>query len=228
MKYPSAIAAKFLKRPNRFIAHVLLDNHEEIVHVKNTGRCKELLQEGNVVILEESNNPKRKTKYSLIAVYKGNLLINIDSQVPNTVVYQGIQDGNVKELHDVTVLSREVVFGNSRFDLYFETKEKKGFIEVKGVTLETDGIAMFPDAPTLRGTKHLYEMVKAVEAGYAGYVVFLIQMKGVKYFKPFEIRDPEFTKALKLAAEKGVKVLAYDSIVSEDEITLGTPVDVRI
>ena len=228
MKYTSAIAAKFLKRPNRFIAHVLLDNREEIVHVKNTGRCRELLREGSVVILEKSSNPQRKTKYSLIAVYKGDLLINIDSQVPNTVVYEGIRAGKIKELQEVTALSREVVFGNSRFDLYFETQEQKGFIEVKGVTLETDGIAMFPDAPTLRGTKHLYELIKAVAAGYAGYVVFLIQMQGVKYFTPFTLRDPEFAQALKLAAAKGVTVLAYDSLVQEDGITIGAPVEVRL
>jgi len=228
LKYPSVKVAKFLRRPNRFIAHVIIDNNEEIVHVKNTGRCKEILQEGTVVILEEAKNTKRKTKYSIIAAYKEDVLINIDSQVPNTVVYQGIKEGRIKEIDGITKLSKEIVYGNSRFDLCFETNERRGFIEVKGVTLETESIAMFPDAPTQRGSKHIYEMIKAVEEGYAGFIFFLIQMKGVKFFKPFEIRDPEFAKALKLASIKGVTILAYDSIVSEDEITIGTPVEVRL
>ncbi|MCB8816710.1 DNA/RNA nuclease SfsA [Desulfosporosinus shakirovi] len=228
MKYTSVKVAKFIKRPNRFIAHVILDNKEEFVHVKTTGRCRELLQEGNLVVLEEAKNPERKTKYSIIAAYKGDVLINIDSQIPNMVVYHGITEGKIKEIHDVTKLSKEIVYGNSRFDLYFETKELRGFIEVKGVTLETEGIAMFPDAPTQRGCKHIYEMIKAVEDGYAGFIFFLIQMKGVKYFKPHEIRDPEFAQALKLASAKGVTILAYDSIVDEDGITLGTPIEVRL
>lgn len=227
MKYPSVKTAKFIRRPNRFIAHVIADDHEEIVHVKNTGRCREILQEGTVVLLEETKNPKRKTRYSIIAAYKGDVLINIDSLIPNMVVYQGIKGGKIEEIHDVTKLSKETVYGNSRFDLYFEDKEQRGFIEVKGVTLETEGIAMFPDAPTQRGCKHVYEMIKAVEDGYAGFIFFLIQMKGVKYFTPFELRDPEFAEALKLASEKGVKILAYDSIVYEDEITIGAPVEVR-
>lgn len=227
MKYPSVKTAKFIRRPNRFIAHVIADDHEEIVHVKNTGRCREILQEGTVVLLEETKNPKRKTRYSIIAAYKGDVLINIDSLVPNMVVYQGIKEGKIEEIHDVTKLSKEMVYGNSRFDLYFEANEQRGFIEVKGVTLETEGIAMFPDAPTQRGCKHVYEMIKAVEEGYAGFIFFLIQMKGVKYFTPFELRDPEFAKALKLAREKGVKILAYDSMVYEDEITIGAPVKVR-
>lgn len=228
MKYSSVKVARFIRRPNRFIAHVIVDNNEEIVHVKNTGRCREILQEGTMVILEEAKNTERKTKYSLIASYKGDVLINIDSQVPNLVVFDGIKEGKIKEFRKVTKLSKEVVYGNSRFDLYFETNDQRGFIEVKGVTLETEGIAMFPDAPTQRGCKHIYEMIKAVEEGYEGFIFFLIQMKGVKHFTPFEIRDPEFTKALRLASEKGVTILAYDSIVSEDGITLGTPVEVRL
>jgi sugar fermentation stimulation protein A len=227
LKYTSTKVAEFIRRPNRFIAHVILDNHEEIVHVKNTGRCKEILKEGTTVILEEAKNRSRKTKYSMISVYKGDVLINIDSQIPNMVVYHGIKEGKIKEIHDVTKLSKETVYGNSRFDLYFETKEQRGFVEVKGVTLETEGIAMFPDAPTQRGCKHIYEMIKAVEEGYSGFIFFLIQMTGITYFTPFELRDPEFAQALRLASEKGVKVLAYDSIVSEDEISIGAPVEVR-
>lgn len=228
MKYTSVKTAQFIKRPNRFIAHVMLDNREEIVHVKNTGRCREILKEGASVILEESGNTNRKTKYSLIAGYKEEVLINIDSQVPNAVVYEAILENKVKELQEVVKLSREVVYGNSRFDLSFETNEHKGFIEVKGVTLETEGVAMFPDAPTDRGRKHVYEMIKAVEEGYEGYLFFLIQMKGVSYFTPFELRDPKFSEALRLASTKGVKILAYDAIVHEDEIRIGEPVEIRL
>lgn len=224
MKYTTVKAAKFIKRPNRFLAHVIVDDKEEIVHVKNTGRCREILLEGTSVILEEATNKNRKTNYSLIAAYKGEVLINIDSQVPNTVVYEGIKDKKIKEIPEVTKLTREVVYGNSRFDLYFETKEQRGFIEVKGVTLEVDGVALFPDAPTERGCKHVYEMIKAVDEGYAGYIFFLIQMKGVNYFTPNVIRDPKLTEALKLAIEKGVTILAYDSIVCEDEIIIGSQV----
>jgi len=205
---------------------VIVDGQEEIVHVKNTGRCREILQEGATIILEKATNINRKTKYSLIAVYKGDVLVNIDSQVPNMVVYEGILDEKIEEINNVTKLSREVCYGNSRFDLYFESNGKKGFIEVKGVTLESDGIALFPDAPTERGCKHVYEMIKAVEEGYAGYIFFLIQLKGVRYFTPHVIRDPKFAMALKLAREKGVTILAYDSVVLEDEITIGVPLEI--
>lgn len=228
LKYVSVKTARFIKRPNRFLAHVTTEGREEIVHVKTTGRCREILQENARVVLEESGNRERKTRYSLIAGYKGDVLVNIDSQVPNVVVYDGILDGKVREIPDVIKLSRETVYGNSRFDLFFETEKQKGFIEVKGVTLETEGVAMFPDAPTERGGKHVLEMIRAVEEGYAGYIFFLIQMKGARYFTPHETRDPEFAKALRRAVDKGVTVLAYDSIVREDEITIGDLVEVRI
>lgn len=228
MKYSNMKTATFLHRPNRFIAHVLVDGKEEIVHVKNTGRCKEILREGTTVIIEEAANTQRKTKYSLIAAYKGEALINIDSQIPNVVVYESIKNNLIKELPMVTKLSREVVYGSSRFDLYFEVGKQRGFIEVKGVTLESDGIAMFPDAPTERGTKHIYEMIKAVEEGYAGYIFFLIQMKGINYFTPNRIRDPKLAEALYIAKERGVHVLAYDSVVTEDGIALGAPVCIQL
>lgn len=228
MNYTNIKAAKFLKRPNRFVAQVLIDNQVETVHVKNTGRCREILTEGTQLILEASDNVKRKTKYSVIAAYKGEMLINIDSQVPNAVVYEGILDGKIKELPLVHSLKREVFYGNSRFDLYFEAEGKKGFLEVKGVTLEQDGVALFPDAPTERGTKHIKEMIKAVEEGYEGYIFFLIQMKPVTYFTPFVIRDPKFAEALLLAQKRGVKVLAYDCIVKEDGIFLDAPVEVLL
>lgn len=228
MNYNNAITATFLHRPNRFIAHVLVNGREEIAHVKNTGRCREILLPGTTIILEEATNTERKTKYSLIAAYKGEVLINIDSQIPNAVVYEAVRDNLVCELPRVTKLSREVVYGNSRFDLYYEAGEQKGFIEIKGVTLETDGVAMFPDAPTERGTKHIHEMIKAVEEGYAGNIFFLIQMKGVDYFTPNIIRDPKLASALSKAKERGVTILAYDSEVTENGIILGAPVSIRL
>lgn len=228
MKYHNLISGKFIKRVNRFIAHVLVDNAEQIVHVKNTGRCKELLIPGVDVILEKSNNPGRKTQFSLIGVYKGNRLINIDSQVPTQVVFEALASGAIQELGTVEKIKKEVTYGSSRFDIYFESGGKQGFIEVKGVTLENAGVAMFPDAPTTRGARHVYEMIEAVKNGYAGYIFFLIQMKEVGYFTPNKHTDPEFTKALSLAAKKGVKILAYDSIVSRDAILLGDKVDIRL
>lgn len=226
MKYSSIKKAVFIKRPNRFIAHVMLDGREEIVHVKNTGRCREILRAGTTVFLEESANKDRKTGYSLISAYKGDMLINIDSQVPNAVIFEAVKQKKLEELNHVHVLRREVTYGNSRFDIYFESPADKGFIEVKGVTLEENGVAMFPDAPTERGTKHIYEMVKAVENGYKGYVIFLIQMKGVEYFTPNHATDKDFAEALRAAEEKGVTILAYDCHVTEDEINLESRVDV--
>jgi sugar fermentation stimulation protein A len=228
MKYNNIANAIFIERPNRFIAHVLLNGKEEIVHVKNTGRCREILTAGTDVILEKAENMNRKTAYSLICGYKGNTLINIDSQVPNAVVFEGIIDKKVKELADVCKLKREVFYGSSRFDIYFETSQGRGFVEVKGVTLEEDGVAMFPDAPTERGTKHVNEMVKSVQEGYMGYIFFLIQLRGVKYFTPHEKMDMKFASALKNAKENGVHILAYDSFVTENEITLGSEIKVII
>lgn len=226
MKYNKIVEGTFIKRINRFIAHVWVEGIEEIVHVKNTGRCKELFIAGTKVILECSQNPARKTRYSVICIYKGDRLINIDSQVPNYVVLEALQTGSISEIAASDTLRKEVTFGNSRFDVYFESLGNKGFIEVKGVTLEEDGMVMFPDAPTSRGTKHVYEMIKAVEEGYQGYIFFLIQMKGVISFSPNSKTDKAFAAALKLAAEKGVKLLAYDSFVEEDKIVIGDRVDI--
>ncbi|WP_089609916.1 DNA/RNA nuclease SfsA [Dehalobacterium formicoaceticum] len=225
MEYGNITKATFLHRPNRFIAHVLIDGKEEIVHVKNTGRCRELLQPEAQVILEKSSNPNRKTKYSLIAVYKGGLLVNIDSQAPNTVVFEGIQDHQIPEINEVITLKKEMTFGRSRFDLYFENgRGQQGFIEVKGVTLENQGVAMFPDAPTLRGTKHIREMIRAVEEGYQGYIFFLLQMKEIKYFTPNTLMDPKFSEAISAAHDAGVKILAYDALVTEKKLILGNKI----
>ncbi|MCK9217937.1 MAG: DNA/RNA nuclease SfsA [Firmicutes bacterium] len=226
MKYFNIKEGTFIKRPNRFLAHVLIDGKEEIVHVKNTGRCKEILKEGARVFLEASKNPNRKTAYSLIGAYKGKMLINIDSQVPNTVIFDGIKERKIDALKEVEYLKKESTYGNSRFDIYFEKGSTKGYIEIKGVTLEDKGVAMFPDAPTTRGRKHLLEMAKAVAEGYEGYIIFLMQFKGAKHFTPNIKRDPEFAKALSFCLENGVKVLAYDSIVKKDEIYISEEVKV--
>lgn len=226
MKYSGIREAVFLKRPNRFIAHVLIEGTEEIVHVKNTGRCKEILVGGTKVLVERSRNQDRKTRYSLICGYKGNMLINIDSQVPNRVVADALKNGRIEGFEGITKVSREVTYGNSRFDIYYETPLEKGFIEVKGVTLEKDGIAMFPDAPTERGSKHVYEMAKAVEDGYKGCIFFLIQMFGVNSFTPNIATDKAFADALAAAKEKGVKIIAYDSVVTESSIDIGQQIEV--
>lgn len=229
MKYKKIIEGIFLARPNRFIAQVLIDEKEEIVHVKNTGRCKELLLPGVKVILEDcSNNPNRKTKYSLIAVWKQNMLVNMDSQVPNEVVFNALKENKIQELKNLRYLKREVTFNNSRFDIYFEDEKQKGFIEVKGVTLENNHISMFPDAPTERGAKHVLEMIEAVNQGYKGTIFFLIQMKGPQSFKLNWEMDRKFSEAIKLAYENGVQILAYDSIVNNNSIQIGNSIEVDL
>lgn len=229
MKYNKVIEGIFIKRPNRFIAHVTIDGNEEIVHVKNTGRCRELLLPGVKVILEDcSHNPNRKTKYSLIAVYKGDMLVNMDSQVPNTVIYESLIANKINSLKELSLVKKEVSFDNSRFDIYFESQAKKGFIEIKGVTLEDKGIARFPDAPTQRGKKHVMEMVKAVEEGYVGIIFFLIQMRGPEEFRLNWEMDPEFSQAVKFASENGVLVMAFDSIVSDNSIELASPINIDL
>lgn len=227
MKYKKVVKGIFLKRPNRFIAQVLIDGKEETVHVKNTGRCKELLVLGANIILEDcSHNKNRKTKYSLIAVWKNDILVNMDSQVPNKVVYDAITQNKIKELLNLDLVKREVTYGNSRYDIYFENENKKGFMEIKGVTLENNHIAMFPDAPTSRGTKHVLEMIEAVKNEYRGIIFFLIQMKGPKVFRLNKEMDKKFSDAVKLAKEKGVEVLVYDSIVNENSISIGSQIKI--
>lgn len=225
MKYNKVVDGIFVKRPNRFIAHVLINDKEEKVHVRNTGRCKELLIPGAKVILEDcSNNPNRKTKYSLIAVWKEDILVNMDSQIPNKVIFNSLEANQINGLEDLKQVKREVTFGQSRYDLYFKSQFEQGFIEVKGVTLENNGIAMFPDAPTERGTKHVLEMVEAVKKGYKGIIFFLIQMKGPKVFRLNWKMDKKFSEAVVFAKEKGVEILAYDSHVTENTIILGQPI----
>jgi len=226
MKYGKMVHGQLEKRVNRFIAEVYIDGEKTRVHVKNTGRCKELLLPGVEVLLEWSGNPKRKTQYSLIAVNKNGNWINIDSQAPNAVAFEALQEEKIPEIGTPDFLKREVTYGNSRFDLYFEKGNKKGFIEVKGVTLENDGIAMFPDAPTVRGTKHVRELIKARHEGYAAVILFVVQMKGCRIFVPNREMDESFAAALSEAAKQGVRILAYDSIVEADELMLDQPVPV--
>ena len=224
MRYDNIIHGRFISRPNRFIALCEVDGKVERCHVKNTGRCKELLVEGSTVILQISDNPDRRTRYDLIAVYKGNLLINMDSQIPNPVVEEALPSLGV--IHDIHNIRREVTHGDSRFDIYAEG-DKGCFIEVKGVTLEDDGIVLFPDAPTERGLKHVEGLIRCVEEGYDAYIIFVIQMKGVRYFTPNYDTHPKFGYALERAQEKGVNILAYDCTVTESSIVLDEPVEIR-
>ncbi|WP_304942352.1 DNA/RNA nuclease SfsA [Vallitalea guaymasensis] len=228
MIYEDIVEGVFLERPNRFIAKVLIDGNPETVHVKNTGRCKEILTEGTKIFLQKSNNPNRKTKYSLISAYKKDMLINIDSQVPNEVVHEAILQNKVPELIDLNYVKREQKYKNSRFDIYFERGTVKGFIEVKGVTLEKDGLSMFPDAPTKRGTKHLEELMDAIANGYEGYLFLLIQMDDIHKFTPNYITDETFAKTLMKANDAGVKILCYNSLVTRNEITIGQKAEVLL
>ncbi len=224
MKYERISKGTFLERPNRFIAYAELAGKREVVHVKNTGRCAELLRPGASIYVQESHNPKRKTKWDLIGVEKGSRMINMDSQVPNKVVKEWVESGNLAS--DIRLIRPETSYGNSRFDLYVETESSRIFIEVKGVTLEENGVVRFPDAPSGRAVKHLQELEKAVQDGYEAYVFFVIQMKGVRYFTPNQDTHPAFCEALKSAKAAGVKLLAYDCQVSDDRIEIADPVPV--
>lgn len=224
MRYERIEKAVFLERPNRFIAYVEREGEKETIHVKNTGRCAELLVPGAQVYIQRSVNPERKTKWDLIGVEKGERMINMDSQIPNRVVEEWIRDGNLVE--GATLIRPETTFGSSRFDLYVEAEGRRIFIEVKGVTLEENGVCRFPDAPSERAVKHLEELERAEREGYETYVFFVIQMKGVKYFTPNTDTHPAFAKALRKAAKNGVRVLAYDCVVTGDSIRIDSPVRV--
>ena len=226
MIYQNIFKAKFLSRPNRFIAHIEIDGKAEIAHVKNTGRCKELLTENATVFVQKSDNPNRKTKYDLIGVLKGERMINMDSQIPNKVFGQWAENSGF--FGNLTLAKAEKTYGNSRFDYYLETETDKIFVEVKGVTLEEDGVVLFPDAPTERGVKHINELCQCVADGYKAYIFFIIQMDNVKYFTPNRKTHPAFADALKAAAEKGVGVYALDCKVSENSIVADSFVDVKL
>ena len=225
MRYPNMVPGVFRSRPNRFIAHVEIDGTDTVCHVKNTGRCKELLTPGAKVWCQLSQNPARKTKYDLIAVKKGHRLINMDSQAPNAAAREYLLSGGLGQVED---LHPETVHGDSRFDFSFRKDGKLCFLEVKGVTLEADGICAFPDAPTQRGVKHLKGLAKAAQEGFGAYVLFVIQMEDVKYLHPNDDTDPAFGKALREAAQAGVQVLAVDCSVTEDTMTIKSPVEVKL
>ena len=225
MRYKETEKAVFLKRPNRFIAEVEIQGKRETVHVKNTGRCKELLIPGTEVILEKSGNPNRKTKDDLICVNKQGRLINMDSQIPNKAAEEWIRKGGL--FPEEVSIRPEKKYGNSRFDLYVESPVRRAFVEVKGVTLEEDNVVRFPDAPTVRGIKHVEELIHCMEEGYEAYLLLVIQMKGVKKFMPNWDTQPEFGQALIKAEKAGVKIIARDCLVTEDtiEIQEEVPVD---
>ena len=214
--------AVFVNRPNRFVAYVMLNDEIIKVHVPNTGRCREILKEGTVVVLRKGNGSERKTPYDLIGAYKGDMFINIDSQIPNSVVDEALKNGAISSLKEYKIIRREKTFENSRFDFYLQKdiSDKGYFLEIKGVTLEEDGIARFPDAPTERGSKHLIELIKAKNEGYGAGVLFLLQMKGPRIFMPHEKMDKKFAESLRIAEDNGVNIFAYDCILDEDFITL--------
>lgn len=225
------IKGSFVKRLNRFEGIVEIEGREELVHIPNTGRCKELLLAGAVVILEIRESKTRKTPYELIMVYKGDRLISIDSQAPNRIVEEAVRKGMIEDIGDYGFVKREVFYQSSRFDLFLKKTEQSGkeascYIEVKGVTLETDGIAMFPDAPTERGARHLRELTDACREGYRAAIIFLVQMEGIKYFTPNRLMDPQFAEALAAAHNNGVEVLSYNCRISEHEIVINKKVEV--
>ncbi len=230
MRYTNIRKATFLSRPNRFIAHCILNGEQVIAHVKNTGRCRELLVEGATVYLDEPTGRERKTKYDLIAVEKhcedGRvILINMDSGAPNEAAAEFLINGRL--FPDATI-RREVTKGNSRFDFCIKQEEKTTFLEVKGVTLENDGIASFPDAPTERGVKHIEELIALKQQGYGAAILFVIQMKGVSEFRPNDKTHKAFGDALRRAEEAGVSIYAYDCIVTPEAMTLDQPVKVEL
>jgi sugar fermentation stimulation protein A len=228
MKYGKMIHGIFERKVNRFIAEVYINGIKEQVHIKNTGRLNELLLLNAKVMLEHSDNPNRKTRYSLISVEKNGRWVNIDSQAPNAAAFEALKKGELTEIGLVDSVKREVTYGDSRFDLYYEKEDEKGFIEVKGVTLENERIAMFPDAPTTRGTKHVLELAKAVQQGYSCSILFVIQMKGCRLFTPYKEMDPAFADALLRASQQGVKIMVYDCIVKVDELVIDQRIPVSL
>ena len=226
MKYSNVWPARFVSRPNRFVANVTIDGRPETVHVKNTGRCRELLLPGAEVWLTRSDNPGRKTAYDLIAVQKGGRLINMDAQAPNVVFGEWARGGRF--VPGLTILKPEQAHGDSRFDFYWEAGHRHGFVEVKGVTLERNGAVYFPDAPTERGLKHLRGLIACLEEGHEAAVCFVIQMKDAAFFSPNDETHPAFGTALREAARAGVQILALDCQVTPDSLEIRRSVKVRL
>ena len=226
MEYPNITPARFLSRPNRFVAKVELEGREETVHVKNTGRCRELLVPGRTVWLTAGCNPARKTKYDLVAVDKDGLLVNMDAQAPNQVFAEWVRQGQF--VPHLTLLRPETTWGDSRFDFYWEAGERRGFAEGKGCTLEEGGHTRFPDAPTQRGVKHLHELAACKAAGYEAAVCFVIQMEGMVDFAPNDLTHPAFGQALRQAQAAGVQVLALGCAVTPSSLRITHPLPVRL
>lgn len=224
MRYKNIVEGRFVSRPNRFVANVAVDGTTQVCHVKNTGRCRELLTEGAQVWLEKAEpSTKRKTLYDLVAVRKGDRLINMDSAAPNAAAGEFLPT-----VFPNSTIRAEYSYGNSRFDFYIESGKRKILVEVKGVTLEDDGIVMFPDAPTERGVKHINELARCLDEGFETYLLFVIQMEDVRYFKPNDVTHPEFGQALRRAAERGVGLMAYDCKVTPDSMTIRNKVEIRL
>ena len=225
MRYENMVPGVFLARPNRFIAHVEIEGQEQIVHVKNTGRCRELLPAGAKVWCQHWDNPSRKTKYDLILVQKGERLICMDSQAPNAAAKEWLLNGGLGQIEE---LKGEYTHGDSRFDFSFVKDGRRCFLEVKGVTLENDGVCAFPDAPTQRGVKHLQGLTRLAQEGYGAYVLFVIQMADVKYLHPNDATDSAFGNALREAKRQGVEVLAVECAVTRNSMAITTPVEVKL
>ena len=225
MQYAKMVEGKFLARPNRFIAHIEIDGKEEVCHVKNTGRCRELLPVGARVWCLDAASPSRKTRYDLITVRKGERLINMDSQAPNTAAKEWLLAGGLGQIEN---LKAEAKHGDSRFDFSFTKDGKPCFLEVKGVTLENDGVCAFPDAPTQRGAKHLRELTKLAQEGCGAYVLFVIQMEGVKYLHPNDLTDKPFGDALREAKNAGVVIMAYDCKITVNTMDISNKVEVKL
>lgn len=226
MHYENMEPAVFLERPNRFVAYVEQAGKREICHVKNTGRCRELLIPGAELYVQRSDNPARKTALDLISVKKGEQWVNMDSQAPNKAVAEWLENGGLGEKE--IQIRPEYRYENSRFDFYLESAGRKAFMEVKGVTLEEEGVARFPDAPTERGIKHLQELIHCVKNGYDAYIFFVIQLKGVYMFEPNDRTHPAFGETLRKAAAEGVQILAYDCVVTPDEMKIDRRIEVRL
>ncbi len=226
MTYENLREARFLRRPNHFIAHVLLDGQETVCHVKNTGRYRELLVPGAVVYIQKASNPVRKTAWDLIAVRKGERLINMDAAAPNAVFGEWLRTGGAGFVP--SLIRPECRFGDSRFDFYFQNGERRIFAEVKGVTLEEDGVVRFPDAPTLRGVKHLHGLADCLRDGYEAWAVFVIQMRSVRYFEPNRRTHPAFADALRDAADAGVRLLALDCDITPGSLEIAEEVPIRL
>ena len=225
MRYAKIVEGTFLARPNRFIAHIEIGGKTEVCHVKNTGRCRELLPVGAKVWCLDAESPTRKTRYDLITVQKGKRLINMDSQAPNAAVKEWLLAGGLGEIQKLKAESKH---GASRFDFSFTKDGRECFLEVKGVTLENDGICAFPDAPTQRGAKHLKELAELARQGYGAYVLFVIQMEGVKYLHPNDATDKPFGDALRNARDAGVKIMAYDCKITVDSMEINEKVEVKL